>query len=151
MWTNKVKFIIIKNCKKDMRILLCFDVDGTFWTDEEKSEYVCGVIDPLLLQTKIESTGMDQYGIYVVSESPYYPKLSDGSPRFPVVNQEASRGYNLMKVKELFGPSDICIYVDDKAIWKKDAEQAGFMFCDASKFADMMNVRKNVSSTDTIK
>ena len=132
-----------------MRILLCFDTDGTFWTDEDNSEYICGMIDPIKLehrQGKDESC-MNQIGVFVVSESPYYPKKEFGNgriaPRFNLVNDQASRYYNLVKVKEEFethGKADILLYIDDQFIWKKDAEKAGFIFVEAKFFANMFDV-----------
>ena len=126
-----------------MRILLCLDVDGTFWTDEDKSEYICGMIDPHKLLEKIiteSDEGLD-VGVYIVSESPFYPKTNIGEKMFPVINDQASRYYNLLKVKEDYGKADICLYIDDQAIWKKDAENAGFIYVEANQFADMFGVR----------
>ena len=129
-----------------MRILLCFDTDGTFWTDEDKSEYICGMIDPIKLESK-QRNYTDTIGIFVVSESPYYPKKVWGngriSPRFNVINDQASRYYNLLKVKEEFethGKADILLYIDDLDIWKHDAEKAGFIFVEARFFANMFDV-----------
>lgn len=139
-----------------MRILLAFDTDGTFWTDEEKSEYVCGIVDPIKLENKLNKE--PGVGCFVVSESPYYPKVPDKTgffncnkedpkhdSRFPIVNDQASRYYNLLKVREdfekIWGKADICLYIDDQAIWRHDAEKAGFILVEVNQFADMFNVR----------
>ncbi len=132
-----------------MRILLAFDTDGTFWTDEDKSEYICGIIDPVKLYNKLLSEDSEPIvGCFVVSESPFYPKYEINGrkyPLFPLVNDQANRYYNLLKAREesekIWGKADICLYIDDQAIWKKDAENAGFIYVEAGMFADMFNVR----------
>ena len=131
-----------------MKILLAFDTDGTFWTDEEKSEYICGMIDPLLLDRKIKENNYIDVLLtraVVVSESPYYPKTLGEEPLFELCNTHGNRFYNLLKAKENFtkkyGSPDVCIYVDDLDIWRKDAENAGFIYVEANQFADMFGVR----------
>ena len=131
-----------------MKILLAFDTDGTFWTDEEKSEYICGMIDPRELDSKLMKNNYVDVLLMravVVSESPYYPKTLGGEPLFELCNTFGNRFYNLLKAKEAFtkkyGAPDICIYVDDLDIWRKDAHNAGFAFINAEKFADMFGVR----------
>ena len=65
-------------------------------------------------------------------------------PKFPVVNDQANRYYNLLKVREesekIWGKADICLYIDDLDIWKHDAEKAGFIFVEAKFFANMFDV-----------
>lgn len=131
-----------------MKILLAFDTDGTFWTDEEKSEYVSGPIDPRELDSKLMRNNYVDVLLtraVVVSESPYYPKDSFGNPIFKLCNTSGNRFQNLLSAKIWFagefGRPDICIYVDDLDIWRKDAHNAGFAFINAEKFADSLGVR----------
>ena len=105
------------------------------------------MIDPIKLESK-QRNYTDTIGIFVVSESPYYPKKVWGngriSPRFNLINDQANRYYNLVKVKKEFethGKADICLYIDDQAMWKRDAELAGFILVNADMFADMFDVR----------
>jgi len=133
------------------------DTDGTFWTDEDKSEYICGIIDPVKLENKL-NIEPSIIGCFIVSESPFYPKVYDKTgffnndkddpkhdSRFPLVNNQASRYYNLLKVREdcekIWGKADICLYIDDQAMWKHDAEKAGFILVEVNMFADMFGVR----------
>ena len=127
-----------------MRILLAFDTDGTFWFEGELyCEHFRGMIDAIKLDRK-KQYDLNTFRVVVVSESPYYPKKTGHGgeilPRFELINDQGTRFANLVKAKEMY-PSDICLYIDDQAIWKHNAEQAGFIFVDASRFADMFDVR----------
>ena len=81
-------------------ILICFDTDGIFrcmdyYSDDDKiwfeSGYIEGPIDAPRLRNQIG----DIADIYIVSESPFYPKYSDGSPIFEIQNDLPARFLNL--------------------------------------------------------
>lgn len=81
-------------------ILICFDTDGIFrcmdhYTSSDKEwfekGYIQGPIDAQDIRNKIG----DVADMYVVSESPFYPKNPDLSPVFPVLNHQPSRYLNL--------------------------------------------------------
>ena len=81
-------------------MLICFDTDGIFqwkpWYKEDdrswfEDGYIGGPIDPEIVKEEI----MKFADVYVVSESPFYPKEEDGSPMLPVQNDEPSRYLNL--------------------------------------------------------
>lgn len=83
-------------------ILVCFDTDGVFrcmdyYTDNDKEwfgeGYIQGPIDPAYIRNHIG----DIADMYVVSESPFYPKQPNGEPIFPVQNDLPSRYINLME------------------------------------------------------
>lgn len=128
-----------------MKTLLAFDTDGTFVT---KEDFVSGMIDPKKLYDKTHETWNTSniIGVAVVSESIHFPRHENNKPMFELINNLGSRFENLVSVKKQFeirnGRPDLCLYVDDQAIYKKDAEKAGFIFVDANLFADMFGVRK---------
>lgn len=81
-------------------ILICFDTDGIFrcmdyysHSDKEWFEkgYIQGPIDAADIRNKIGNVA----DMYIVSESPFFPKNPDGTPIFPVFNEEPSRYLNL--------------------------------------------------------
>ena len=81
-------------------ILICFDTDGIFrcmdhYSDGDKEwfekGYIKGPIDAPRLRNQIG----DVADLYIVSESPFYPKNPDNTPVFPVRNSEPSRYLNL--------------------------------------------------------
>lgn len=80
--------------------LICFDTDGIFkcqdyYTKEDKvwfeDAHVAGPIDPNFVKNRISTTA----DIYVVSESPFYPKEKDGKPMLQIQNDQPSRYLNL--------------------------------------------------------
>ena len=82
------------------RILICFDTDGIFrcmdyYSDNDKTwfteAYIQGPIDAPYLRNQIGNIA----DMYIVSESPFYPKNPDGSPIFPVINLQPSRYLNI--------------------------------------------------------
>jgi len=81
-------------------IVLCFDTDGIFqcldyYTDDDKnwfdSAYIAGPIDPTIIRNKI----VPLCDVYVVSESPFYPKNPDGTPMFQMQNELPGRYLNI--------------------------------------------------------
>jgi hypothetical protein len=80
--------------------LVCFDTDGIFrcmdyYTDDEKSWFESGYIKGPIDAPRLRNQIGDVADIYVVSESPFYPKNPDKSPIFPVQNNLPSRYLNL--------------------------------------------------------
>lgn len=81
-------------------ILIAFDCDGIFKCQDYYSEddktwfedaYVGGPIDPVIVKNEITKFA----DVYVVSESPFYPKEKDGSPMLEIQNDQPSRYLNL--------------------------------------------------------
>lgn len=81
-------------------ILICFDTDGIFKCQDYYSEvdkvwfedaYIGGPIDPLIVKNEITKFA----DVYVVSESPFYPKEEDGTSMFEIQNDQPSRYLNL--------------------------------------------------------
>ena len=81
-------------------ILICFDTDGIFKCQEYYSHddkvwfedaYVGGPIDPVIVKNEITKFA----DVYVVSESPFYPKEKDGSPMLEIQNDQPARYLNL--------------------------------------------------------
>jgi len=88
-------------------VLICFDTDGIFkalpyYSEHDKEWFedghVAGPIDPQIVYNKV----LPFADIYVVSESPFYPKLSDGKPMFPVQNNLPGRYLNLTQCYNMF-------------------------------------------------
>jgi len=79
------------------QILLCFDTDGVFQQPEGESKFVAGPIDPLTVK-KLEQT----CEIFIVSESPYYPRNKDGSPMFHIQNDLPSRWLNIQESYNIY-------------------------------------------------
>lgn len=82
--------------------LICFDTDGIFksqpwYTDEDqtwfKDGYVAGPVDPQFVKNKV----LPLADVYIVSESPFYPKEPDGKSMFTVINHLPSRYLNLQE------------------------------------------------------
>ena len=87
--------------------LICFDTDGIFkpldyYSDDDKKwfddGYIAGPIDPQIVKNKI----LPIAEIFVVSESPFYPKHPDGSPMFHVQNDLPGRYLNLTECYNLY-------------------------------------------------
>lgn len=82
-------------------ILLCFDTDGIFkcldyYSEEDKKwfyqGYIEGPIDPFIIKKLVK-----ECEIFIVSESPYYPKNKDGSPMFQIQNDLPGRWLNIQE------------------------------------------------------
>jgi len=78
-------------------ILLCFDTDGIFQQKKEESEFIRGPIDPLMVK-KLEK----ECAIFIVSESPFYPKNEDGSPMFEIQNKLPGRWLNIQECYNIY-------------------------------------------------
>ena len=113
--------------------ILCFDTDGVFYN--EKEPHVSGPVKvkdliPLYLNSDI----------YIVSESPYYPKDDEGNPIFHIQNDKPERYLNLKAsvtefIKWKGGPPSMKLYISDNGDWR-EAEKAGFIYVDAKMFAN---------------
>lgn len=83
-------------------ILLCFDTDGIFkcldyYSEEDKSWFGPGVIegpiDPIIVKDRLEK----YCEIFIVSESPFFPKNEDGSSMFKLQNELPGRWLNIQE------------------------------------------------------
>jgi hypothetical protein len=83
-------------------ILVCFDTDGIFrcmdyYTDDEKTWFESGQVAGPLDPSDIRNHIGDVADMYIVSESPFYPKHPDKSSIFPIQNDLPSRYINLIE------------------------------------------------------
>jgi len=81
-----------KDLQQIPEILLCFDTDGIFLQPEGESKFVEGPIDPIIVK-KLEKS----CEIFIVSESPYYPRNKDGTSMFQIQNDLPSRWLNIQE------------------------------------------------------
>ncbi len=90
----------LKKMDSPPHVLICFDTDGIFQKQDYYSKddkiwfddaYVGGPIDPNIVKTEITKFA----DVYVVSESPFYPKEKDGTPMLEIQNDQPSRYLNL--------------------------------------------------------
>lgn len=113
-------------------ILLAFDTDGIFqcmnyYSHDDKvwfeDGYIAGPIDPMKVRNEIKPIA----DIYVVSESPFYPKEPDGTPMFEVINSEPGRYLNLLasynKYWDKYGQEPkVKLYVSDNGDYNEAAK-----------------------------
>ncbi len=83
-------------------ILICFDTDGIFrcmdfYSDGDKEWFDSGHIQGPLDAPHINFQIGEKCDMYIVSESPFYPKRPDGTPVFPIQNDLPSRYLNLQE------------------------------------------------------
>jgi len=118
-------------------ILICFDTDGIFkplpyYTEHDKEwfddGYIAGPIDPQLVRNKV----LPIADIYVVSESPFYPKNPDGTPMFPVQNNLPGRALNLTQCYNMYWDKydqdpKSRLYVSDNGDYS-EAQKADFTY-----------------------
>lgn len=118
-------------------ILIAFDTDGIFkalpyyskedleWFD---NAYIAGPIDPLLVKNELKPIA----DIYIVSESPFYPKEPDGTPMFPVLNSLPSRYLNIIECYNSYWDKyqqepKVKLYVSDNGDYA-EAQKAEFRY-----------------------
>jgi len=77
------------------KVLVMFDTDGTLEIPSEPA-----FSGPIKIKALDKITNMCE--IFIVSESPFYPKNDDGTPRFPLVNKKPSRWLNLTECIRLY-------------------------------------------------
>jgi hypothetical protein len=113
-------------------ILMCFDTDGIFqclnyYSTEDKTwfvdGYIAGPIDPMKVRNEVKPIA----DVYVVSESPFYPKEPDGTPMFEVINSEPGRYLNLLacynKYWDKYGQEPkVKLYVSDNGDYNEAAK-----------------------------
>lgn len=128
-------------------ILICFDTDGIFkqmdyYSEDDKQwfedGYIAGPIDPQIVHAKI----LPICEIYVVSESPFYPKMPDGTPMFPVQNDQPSRYLNLTECYNLYWEKygqdpKTKLYVSDNGDYN-EAQKAEFTYIKHDLFVRTM-------------
>jgi len=118
-------------------ILIAFDTDGIFqclpyYSDEDKKwfddGYIAGPIDPVIVKTKLTSIA----DMYIVSESPFYPKNPDGTPMFPVINDLPGRYLNITECYNRYWEKyhqepDVKLYISDNGDYS-EAQKADFKY-----------------------
>lgn len=108
-------------------ILICFDTDGIFKQEEEDCQYVTGPIDPLVVK-KLQK----ECEIFIVSESPYYPKNKDGTPMFQIQNDLPGRWLNIQETYNIYWEKygqepSAKLYVSDNGDYN-EAAKAEFVY-----------------------
>jgi hypothetical protein len=115
-----------------------------YYSDSDKSwfeeGYIQGPIDAQDIRNKIGNIA----DIYVVSESPFYPKNPDGSPVFEVQNDLPSRYINLQecynKYWEKYGQEPTQKwYVSDNGDYN-EATKAEFEYIRHDRFIDRLKI-----------
>lgn len=129
-----------------MNVLVCLDVDGTLDSGESMPDTFKGCIDVNKLYDKMLCD--ESMGIYVVSESPYYPKNKDGEPLFErCVGVANNREMNLVDARSKYSYQcgeniDLRLYVSDNGDIAV-AKNAKFIYVTPELFADMYGVKKD--------
>jgi len=128
-------------------ILIAFDCDGIFLCQDYYSKddkvwfedaYVGGPIDPVIVKNEITKFA----DVYVVSESPFYPKEKTGEPMLKIQNDQPSRYLNLEAAYnsywEKYEQEPIAkLYVSDNGDYV-EATKAEFTYIRHDLFMDTM-------------
>ena len=120
------------------KALLMFDTDGTLEVLSEPA-----FSGPILIKAldKLKET----CEIFIVSESPFYPKNDDGSPRFPLVNKK-SRWENLTECVKIYAEKydkipQVRLYISDNGDID-EARKAGVTYIKHTLFSQTLKDAK---------
>lgn len=132
-------------------ILICFDTDGIFkvkdWYSKDdktwfEDAHIGGPIDPEIVRDEISKFA----DVYVVSESPFYPKEKDGKAMLTIQNDQPARYLNLEASYNLYWDKyeqepDIKLYVSDNGDYV-EATKAEFTYIKHELFMKTMENTK---------
>ena len=132
-------------------ILICFDTDGIFqWKDwypkDDKTWFedghIGGPIDPEIVRDEIQKFA----DVYIVSESPFFPKNRDGTPMLEILNQRPSRYLNLQEAYnsywDKYEQEPIArLYVSDNGDYE-ESTKGEFTYIKHDLFMDIMRKTK---------
>ncbi|KEQ56549.1 hypothetical protein SCCGRSA3_02038 [Marine Group I thaumarchaeote SCGC RSA3] len=130
-------------------ILLCFDVDGVFHTNEIDEPHISGNINPKL----VEQLDDKLFAKSIVSPSPYYPKDSQNHSLFILHNKHENneeRYKNLLESYQYFTQIRrekpiISLYISDNEDIDQ-AKKANFHYIDNITFGKVLDSDLNASS-----